>query len=90
MAGKDAVCEVNAPRNSLDLAIAGLGTALLPTFIGDSQPGLRRTGGTIAELAHEQYEQWLVTHQEDRHLPEVGRTIDRMCRVLERMARDAT
>lgn len=79
--GNDAVCEVNAPRNSLDLALAGNGVALLPTFIGDGQKGLKRTGGTIPELAHDQ---WIVTHQDDRHLPEVRRTIDRMCRVLEK------
>lgn len=78
--GNDAVCEVNAPRNSLDLALAGKGVALLPTFIGDGQKGLQRTGGTIPELAHDQ---WIVTHQDDRHLPEVRRTIDRMGRVLE-------
>lgn len=78
--GNDAVCEVNAPRNSLDLALAGKGIALLPTFIGDHQKGLQRTGGTIPELAHDQ---WLVTHQDDRHLPEVRRTIDRLCRVLQ-------
>ena len=80
MLGNDAVCEVNAPRNSLDLALAGKGIALLPTFIGDGQKGLKRAGGTIPELAHDQ---WIVTHQDDRHLPEVRRTIDRMCRVLE-------
>lgn len=78
--GNDAVCEVNAPRNSLDLARAGAGIALLPTFIGDAQAGLDRRGSTIPELAHDQ---WIVTHQDDRHLPEVRRTIDRMCAVLE-------
>lgn len=78
--GNDAVCEVNIPRNSLDLALAGIGIALLPTFIGDAQPQLHRTGSTIAELSHDQ---WLVTHQEDRHLPEVRRAIDRLCRASE-------
>ncbi|MGF1475287.1 MAG: LysR family transcriptional regulator [Geminicoccaceae bacterium] len=77
--GNDAICEVNAPRNSLDLALAGKGIALLPTFIGDARKELRRTGGTIAELAHDQ---WIVTHQDDRHLPEVRRTIERLCRAL--------
>ncbi len=80
MIGNDAICEVNAPRNSLDLALAGKGITLLPTFIGDAQKGLQRTGGTIPELAHDQ---WIVTHQDDRHLPEVRRTIDRMCCVLQ-------
>jgi len=80
MVGNDAVCEVNAPRNSLDLALAGKGMALLPTFIGDRQTELRQVGGTITELAHDR---WIVTHQDDRHLPEVRRTIDRLCRVLD-------
>lgn len=80
MIGNDAVCEVSSPRNSLDLALAGKGMALLPTFIGDAQKTLQRTAGTIPDLAHDQ---WIVTHQDDRHLPEVRRTIDRMCRVLE-------
>ncbi|VVT28857.1 LysR family transcriptional regulator [Hoeflea sp. EC-HK425] len=79
MTGTDAVCEVTAPRNSLDLALAGKGIALLPTFIGDRQTGLDRAGSTIAELAHER---WIVTHQDDRHLPEVRRAIDRLARVL--------
>jgi DNA-binding transcriptional LysR family regulator len=77
--GDDAICEVNAPRNSLDLALLGNGIALLPTFIGDLQPSLQRRGADIPELSHDQ---WIVTHQDDRHLPEVRRAIDRMCAVL--------
>ena len=79
MIGNDAVCEVNTPRNSLDLALLGKGIALLPTFIGDAQKELHRSGSTIPELAHDQ---WIVTHQDDRNLPEVRRTIDRLYRVL--------
>lgn len=81
--GNDVVCEVNSPRNSLDLALAGKGITLLPTFIGDPQKSLHRAGSTIPELAHDQ---WIVTHQDDRHLPEVRRTIDRLCRVLRAVA----
>jgi DNA-binding transcriptional LysR family regulator len=73
--GKDAICEVNTPRNSLDLAMAGVGTVLLPTFIGDQRDELERRGSTITELAHDQ---WIVTHQDDRHLPQVRRTINRL------------
>lgn len=76
---KRSVCEVTSPRNALDLALHGKGIALLPTFIGDSYPALYRTGEPIGELAHEQ---WIVTHQDDRDLPEVRRVIDRLCRVL--------
>lgn len=79
--GADAVCEVVSPRNSLDLALSGKGVALLPTFIGSRHAGLVQRGGTISELTHEQ---WLVTHQDDRHLPEVRRTIERLVRVFGR------
>ena len=72
-------CEVNSPRNALDLALAGKGVALLPTFIGDLHPSLNQTSTPIEELAHDQ---WIVTHQDDRLLPEVRRTIDRLCAVL--------
>ena len=78
--GDDAVCEVNSPRNCLDLALAGIGIALLPTFIGDRQQEIDRAGPVVSELSHDQ---WIVTHQDDRHLPEVRRTIDRMCVVME-------
>jgi DNA-binding transcriptional LysR family regulator len=81
--GPDAVCEVGAPRNALDLALAAKGTARLATYVGARQDGLARGGEPIAELAHDQ---WLVVHQDDRHLPEVRRTIDRLCRILERRA----
>ncbi|OCW57510.1 LysR family transcriptional regulator [Hoeflea olei] len=76
VAGTEAACEVTAPRNGLDLALAGRGKALLPTFIGDRHPGLERVGDTISELGHDQ---WIVTHQDDRHLPHVRRAIDRIC-----------
>ncbi|MCR9134515.1 MAG: LysR family transcriptional regulator [Alphaproteobacteria bacterium] len=79
MIGNDAICEVSAPRNSLDLALAGKGIALLPTFIGDDHKRLQRRGSTIPELEHDQ---WIVTHQDDRHLPEVRRAIDRLVAVL--------
>lgn len=79
MVGNDAVCEVNAPRNSLDLALLGKGIALLPTFIGEKQKGLHKIGASVPELAHDR---WIVTHQDDRHLPEVRRTIDRLYDVL--------
>jgi len=78
-AGADVVCEVNAPRNSLDLALAGAGVALLPTFVGDAQPALVRRGKVVAELSHAR---WLVVHQKARELPPVRRAIDRLCDVL--------
>lgn len=73
------VCEITQPRAALDLALAGVGIALLPTFIGDAQDRLRRLGPPVDELRHEQ---WLVIHQDDRNLPEVRRTIDRIYKFM--------
>lgn len=67
--------EVSSPRNALDLARTGLTKALLPTFIGDSEPSLQKIGKVIPELSHEQ---WLVTHQDERYRPEVRLCIDRI------------
>lgn len=67
--------EVTNPRNALDLALAGVARAVLPTFVGKTRPGLTQIGAPIAALAHDQ---WLVTHDDDRHLPEVRRVIARV------------
>ncbi len=74
--------EVAAPRNALDLAKSGIGQALLPTFIGDTEAGLHRVTPRIADLRHEQ---WLVTHQDERFVPEVRRTIDNLYKVIRTM-----
>ena len=79
MAGPDIACEVTAPRNSLDLALGGVGKAVLPTFIGDMHPSLKRRSAPIADLTHDQ---WIVTHQDDRHLPEVRRALERLYKVF--------
>lgn len=71
--------EVSHPQMALDMALLGLGHVVLPTFIGDSETALARVGGPIEELSHDQ---WLVTHDDDRSLPEVRRAIDRVVVVL--------
>ncbi|MCE8022031.1 LysR family transcriptional regulator [Halomonas sp. MCCC 1A11036] len=76
---EDIVCEISQPRAALDLALTGVGIALLPTFIGDAQDRLRRVHPPIDELRHEQ---WLVIHQDDRNLPEVRKTIDRIYKFM--------
>ncbi|KIC45940.1 LysR family transcriptional regulator [Ruegeria sp. ANG-S4] len=74
--------EVTTPQNALDLALAGIARAVLPTFIGDAQPGLIAVSDRIEELNHSQ---WMVTHHEDRFLPEVRGVIDRTYAVLRRI-----
>ena len=77
--GERVACETDTPRLALDLALRGVGRALLPTFVGDARETLERVGPAIEELAHEQ---WLVTHQDDRALPEVRRALDRIAAVF--------
>lgn len=83
---EDDQIEINNPRNALDLAIAGTAIAILPTFIGDTISTLRRVIGPIEELAHEQ---WLVTHQDDRFVPEVRTTIDRIVELISKLHKNS-
>lgn len=48
----------------LEAAKAGAGQCILPCFIGDLEPALMRRSDPIEALAHDQ---WLVSHDEDRH-----------------------
>lgn len=77
--GETIAVETDTPRLALDLALKGSGRAMLPTFVGDAHAALERNGHQIEELAHDQ---WLVTHDEDRHLPEIRRAIDRIAEVF--------
>ena len=77
--GARVACETDAPRLALDLALLGVGRALLPTFVGDAREELVRVGPAVDELAHDQ---WLVAHQDDRSLPEVRRALDRIAAVF--------
>jgi len=65
--------QVTHPRNALDLALAGTCRMVLPTFIGDSYSELIKVSEDIGPLSHRQ---WLVTHQDDRHKPEVREVIN--------------
>lgn len=55
----------------LDAAIAGAGLCVLPCFVGDLEDRLRRYSAPIQDLEHIQ---WLVSHDEDRHLAHVKQT----------------
>lgn len=82
--GGPAPIEVTSPRNALDLTVAGITRAVLPTFIGDAEPGLTRVSEPIPDLDHDQ---WLVTHHEDRFVPAVRQVIDRLHRLLRSIHR---
>lgn len=76
--------EVTSPRNALDLALAGTARVVLPTFIGDQYDTLQRISPQIKELEHDQ---WLVTHHEDRFVPEVRKVIDRIYVLLRQASK---
>ena len=62
-----------------ELVAAGAGLTILPCFAGDSDPRLVRVAPPIAELHQEQ---WLVTHQDERHAREVRMVIERLVALL--------
>ena len=76
-----ATIEVTSPRNALDLALAGTARVVLPTFVGRQFDTLKQVSPLIEELEHEQ---WLVTHHEDRFVPELRKVIDRIYLILKR------
>lgn len=71
--------EVTNPGSLLDLVHQDAGHAVLPCFVGDSEPGLIRSGEIITALTHDQ---WLVVHGEDRNLPPVRATVERIARLI--------
>ncbi|MGR3436546.1 MAG: LysR substrate-binding domain-containing protein, partial [Shimia sp.] len=71
--GADIVTTANDPRLMLAMAEAGVGIAVLPTFVGEARPELDRICDPIPELTHER---WLVSHHEGRHEPATRAALD--------------
>lgn len=80
--GDAILTRVNTPRLALDLALAGMGRVVLPTFIGDATP-LPRHGTLIADLSHEE---WLVAHHETRNHPPIRAALDALASHLSDVA----
>jgi DNA-binding transcriptional LysR family regulator len=57
-----------------DLASAGLGIAVLPCYLGDASPGLRRVPGQ--DRLDLGTALWLLTHEDLRHVPRIAAVID--------------
>ncbi|HHY51119.1 MAG TPA: LysR family transcriptional regulator [Alphaproteobacteria bacterium] len=73
----------NDPHSVAELVAAGAGLSVFPCFAADSDPRLVRVASPIAELTQEQ---WLVSHHDDRHRPEVRRIADRITELMQRHA----
>ena len=65
----------NARGILYDLTMGGAGRAVLPCYLGDSDPDLARAGPVIPEIEEEL---WLIAHADERHRPEVRAMIDRL------------
>ncbi|MFC3165112.1 LysR family transcriptional regulator [Ciceribacter thiooxidans] len=65
----------------LEIARSGGGRVVLPSFIGDSEPGLVRLGEPIEELSADL---WITMHDDDRHRPEVRQVIERLAALFRR------
>jgi DNA-binding transcriptional LysR family regulator len=74
----------NDPHSVRELVAAGAGLSVFPCFAGDTDPRLVRiTGQVITELTAEQ---WIVSHHEERHRPEVRRVADRITALMREHA----
>ncbi len=66
-----------------ELVAAGGGLTVLPCFAGDSDRRLVQVAPPIPELLQEQ---WLVSHQDERHSREVRTVLDRLADLFHRHA----
>jgi DNA-binding transcriptional LysR family regulator len=67
-------CRVDALPTLRDAAVAGLGLALLPCYLGDPASGLRRL--TPKTLAEPRSALWLLTHDDLRRTARIRATLD--------------
>jgi DNA-binding transcriptional LysR family regulator len=77
--GLEVVAYASTPRTLYDLIRAGLGNGVIPCFAGDRDAMLERAAPPMVDLMEEQ---WLVMHDEGRHVPAIRTVIDRVADVL--------
>lgn len=77
--GSEIVTRASNSRVLLDLARAGLGRVVLPSFIGETAQGVVRVSPRIEALGHAE---WLVAHHEARHDPPVRAALDALTGLL--------
>jgi DNA-binding transcriptional LysR family regulator len=76
------VLRLNTLLGMAEAARAGVGLALLPCFLGDAAPELRRLGPPLDPLATQL---WLLTHRDLRHVARVHVFMECMDRALRPM-----
>jgi len=60
---------------------AGAGLAVLPCYLGDGDPALRRCGALLDEIAADQ---WLLVHRDLRTLPRVRAVMDALVELFQK------
>jgi DNA-binding transcriptional LysR family regulator len=73
-------CRVDALPALRDAAVAGLGLALLPCYVGDLASGLRRV--TPKALAEPRSALWLLTHDDLKRTARIRATLDFLAKAL--------
>ncbi|MCP4314975.1 MAG: LysR family transcriptional regulator [Hyphomicrobiales bacterium] len=81
---RDPVLTCNSAAALMAALTTGAGLAILPCFVGDASPRLVRCSDTISELAHDQ---WLVSHDEDRHERHISDVLDNIADLIRRHRR---
>lgn len=71
-------------RSASDMALAGVGRAILPCFAGRDIMGLMQVSPEIDALTHDE---WLVTHHDARHDPPVRAALEALAGLLMTEAR---
>ena len=64
-----------------EAARVGSGLAVLPCYLADQDPKLRRVGGVLPEVSTEQ---WLLVHRDLRALPRVRAVMDALVELFQR------
>src|SRR3546814_8646721 len=64
-----------------EAARTGAGLAVLPCYLGDGDPALRRVGRALEEVAADQ---WLLVHRDLRALPRVRAVMDALIQLFQR------
>jgi DNA-binding transcriptional LysR family regulator len=64
-----------------DAVRSGAGLAVMPCYLADQDPALRRVGGVLSEVTTEQ---WLLVHRDLRALPRVRAVMDALVELFQR------
>jgi DNA-binding transcriptional LysR family regulator len=78
--GARITCRVDALPALREAADAGLGLALLPCYVGDLAPGLRRL--TLKTLTEPRSALWLLTHDDLKRTGRIRATLDFLAKAL--------